>query len=127
MLNTIQTSNLALPLEGSKLVSETLDFSLAASFQIDLTEENLNDRIAFVQSVWIDNADNPANCDLFFSGGPTVQRIRATPYSQGWYPVSWPLGALRASAVSSGGVKVGLMFANFAMAYATWQSPGGAS
>ncbi|HEX2999854.1 MAG TPA: DUF1859 domain-containing protein [Armatimonadota bacterium] len=120
MVASFKTPNLALPVAGSMGISETLDFTAQTVLAIDLTAEYLDGKLDFIQSVFIDNADNSANCDLIFSGGPIPQRIRALPFSQGWYPVSWPIGAARLAATSQGGIKVNVIFANFAMPYDTW-------
>ncbi|MEB2649702.1 DUF1859 domain-containing protein, partial [Pseudomonas canadensis] len=110
MVASFKTPNLAQPVAGSMAISQTLDFTQAQLIAIDLTDAYLDGKLDFIQSVYIDNADNSANCDLLFAGGPSVQRIRAIPFSQGWYPVSWPIGANRLSALSQGGVKVPIMF-----------------
>lgn len=115
-----QTPNLALPVAGSMAISETLDFTGAALLNIDLTQEYITGKIDFIQSVYIDNADNPSVLDMIFAGGPIPQRIRAQANSQGWYPVSWPKGANRLTAATGGGVKVNVIFANYPMPYLAW-------
>jgi hypothetical protein len=115
-----QTANLAQPEAGSMAISETLDFTAGTLLAIDLTQEYLQGKMDFIQSVFIDNADNSSVTDLIFSGGPIAQRIRAQANSQGWYPVSWPHGAARLTASTQGGVKVNVIFANFAMPYLAW-------
>lgn len=121
MLAPFQTPNLAQPSEGSQAACVTFDFTAATTLQNDFTQDLMRDKIAFIQSVFIDNADNTAPVDLTFAGAPTAQRIRAAALSQGWYPVSIPNGpALRVAAASQGGVKVNVIFANFAMPYVVW-------
>lgn len=123
--NSFQTPNLAAPAQGSQGIAVNLDFTNAGTIAVDLTAEFLDGIIDFVQSVYIDNADNAAPCDLIFSGAPQTQRIRAQAFSQGWYPVSWPKGAGRMTATTSQGQIVKTIFANFAMPYVVWGPPAG--
>jgi hypothetical protein len=117
ILAPFQTPNLAQPSEGSKAIAVSLDFSDGGIVVLDLTQEVLNGKLDFIQSVYIDNADNAANFDITFVGAPRSQRIRAQPYSQGWYPVSWPVGNARFTAQTSEGQTIELIFANYAMPY----------
>lgn len=118
--NSFQTPNLAQPDAGSQAIAVPLDFTLSPNIIVDITAEFLDGVIDFVQSVYIDNADNPAPVDLIFTGAPKNQRIRAQAFSQGWYPVSWPKGAGRLTAASSQGQVIQAIFANYAMPYLTW-------
>ena len=120
MRNSFQTANLAQPNAGSQGISVPLDFTLSGNIAVDLTQEFMDGVLDFVQSVYIDNADNPAPVDLVFSGAPQAQRIRAQAFSEGWYPVSWPNGAGRLTAKTSQGQIVQTIFANYAMPYLTW-------
>src|SRR3989304_4357644 len=95
MANSFQTPNLHNPAQGSQAIAVTLDFTLLAAIRVDLSKEVLDGKIDFLQSVYIDNADNSAPLDLTFEGAPQSQRIRAQAFSQGWYPISWPVGATR--------------------------------
>jgi len=116
-LASFQTPNLALPSEGSKAIATVLDFSETNRIVGDLQNEVINGKLDFIQSIYIDNADNPANLDLTFIGAPISQRIRAQPYTQGWYPISWPVGNARFVAETTEGVAINLIFANYAMPY----------
>lgn len=120
MSATFQTANLALPVAGSIALSATLDFTTATTIALDYTNEQVQGKLDFIQSVYIDNADNTAPLDLTFAGGPIPQRVRAQANSEGWYPVSWPKGEFRLTAASGGGVKINVIFANFAMPYIVW-------
>jgi len=119
MAASFQVPNLAQPAAGSMAIASQLDFTAATTINLDLSPEVLDGKLDFIQSVFIDNADNTAACDIFFGGLPVygTQRIRAQAFSQGWYPVSWPVGMARISAQSQGGVKVNVLFANIAMPY----------
>lgn len=117
---SFQTTNLTQPIAGSMAVSQTLDFTAGTLLAFDLTDSIMVGKLDFIQSVYIDNADNSAALDLVFSGGPTTQRIRAQAQSEGWYPISWPKGAARFTAASQGGIKVNVIFANYPMPYVVW-------
>lgn len=119
MTSSFKTPNLAIP-QASMAISSVLDFTAGTVVAVDLTAEYMDGKLDFIQSVFIDNADNSSVIDLTFTGGPNPQRIRAQANSQGWYPVSWPVGATRLSATTQGGIKVSVMFANFAMPYIAW-------
>lgn len=125
MRNSFQTSNLAAPKAGSQAISVPLDFTLSPNIAVDLTQEFMDGVLDYVQSVYIDNADNPAPIDIVFTGAPTSQRVRAQAYSQGWYAVAWPVGAGRLTALSSQGQIVQAIFANYAMPYVVWGPPAG--
>lgn len=105
----------------------TFDFTASTTVQADFTQDIMHDKLSFIQSVYIDNADNTANLDITFMGGPTPQRVRALPYSQGWYAVAWPVtGGARIQAASGGGVKVNVILANYTMPYVVWMPADGA-
>lgn len=125
MISSFQTPNLAAPNGGSLAASVALDFTQGTSFSVDLTQEFMIADFNFVQSVYIDNADNSATVDVFFYGAPVPQRIRARAFSQGWYPVSWPKGSGKIVANSNSGAVINTIFANFAMPYSTWSPPDG--
>lgn len=125
MTASFQTPNLLQPDQGSQAVAVTLDFSVLAAIRVDMTKELLEGKIDYLQSVYIDNADNSAPVDLTFEGAPQTQRIRAQAFSQGWYPISWPVGATRLAAASQAGITVKCIFANYAMPYIVWGPPAG--
>src|SRR6185369_5849625 len=97
-----QSAALIKPENGNLNIPYRFEFGALTSLTADLTRELEFAKMGFVQSVYIDNADNSANFDLYFQGigGPTnTYRVRAQPYSQGWYAVSLPMpGALRLTA-----------------------------
>lgn len=116
-----QTPNLAQPDQGSLAVPYVLDFTSAAILTVDLTQAVLQDKINFIQSVFVDNADNSTSLDLTFMGGPSPNyRVRVQANQQGWFPIAWPIGATRLIASSNAGSKINVQFANFAMPYFTW-------
>lgn len=120
MRNSFQSANLAQPNAGSQAIAVPLDFTSTANIAVDLTQEFMDGVLDFVQSVYIDNADNPAPIDIIFNGAPVPQRVRAQAFSQGWYAVAWPVGAGRVVAKTSQGQVVQVIFANYAMPYVVW-------
>lgn len=73
------------PKEGVKALPVAFDFSVLDVIDFDLLIENTSGVFQFVQSVWIDNSDNPGALTLIF--GVTNQRIVAPAFSQGCWPV----------------------------------------
>lgn len=117
MVASFQTSNLAQPSQGSACIDLTLDFTASSVIATDLTHTIETGKLDFIQSVYVDNADNSANLDLTFYGAPTPQRIRISGNKQGWYAIAMPVGAVRLTAASNSGGKINIMLANFAMPY----------
>lgn len=124
--NSWQSANGAVADNGSLGISYALDFTEGAAINGDLTYEMLDGKIAFLQSIYIDNADNSATMDLILYGAPVPLRIRAQPYTQGWYPLAYPIGSGRFMARSQAGVVVNAIFSNFMMPYTTWGPADGA-
>lgn len=128
MLAPFQTPNLASPLNGSQSLAPVLAFGGATTVTVDITKEQQG-QIGFIQSVFVDNSDNTAAIDLYFTGVPNAsnaQKIRVQAYRQGWFPVSWPLGNGRIVAISQGGVNVPIILANYAMPYLEYGPENGA-
>lgn len=126
MTNSFKSSNLAQPSAGSESIGHTIPLNTGISVNVDLTHSKELGKLDFVQSVYIDNADNTARLDLTFHGAPNDYRISCPPESQGWFPVCWPIGAMRFTASSSGGVAVNIVLSNFAMPYLVWTVAEGA-
>lgn len=120
-----KSPNLAVPTEGSTAISIALAFAAVALIDGDLAPEMLLGKIDFIQSVYIDNADNSTVCDLTVYGAPIPQRIRAQAFTQGWYPLSVPIGRLKYRAASNSGATINVIFSNFAMPYVVWGPPSG--
>lgn len=125
MTTSFQSSQLAQPSSGSRAVTMLLDFTAGSNIVVDLTQEMEVGKLEFIQSVWIDNADNASVCDLIFNGAPIPQRIRAQANTQGWYPVEMPVGAIRLTGASNSGSKINVIFANHAMPYIVYGPPSG--
>lgn len=124
------SANLIKSENGQLNIPYRFEFGANTTLSVDLTQEVEFSKMGFVQSVYIDNADNSANFDLYFQGvgGATNSyRVRAQPYSQGWYPVAMPMpGAFRLVAISQAGVNVPVLFSNYWQAYYSTLAPNGA-
>lgn len=73
------------PKEGTKALPVVFDFSVFGEITFDLLNENTQGIIQFVQSVWVDNTDNPNPLELIF--GITQQRIVVPANAHGMWPV----------------------------------------
>lgn len=107
---------------GPTAVPVKFDFSLQSIYQIDMSILNNFQTIDFVQTIYIDNADNAFPCIVY---NPTSQqRIIAPPYTQGWYPFICPNPGR--FTVSASGANITYMeLVNFPVAPATWNATGG--
>ena len=106
------------PEGGPVCMPVDFDFSSVANQQVDLFLEEANKQIDFVQSVYIDNADNAAAFTLTVSG--TGQRIRVKANTQGWYPLlSGDQTRVNVSSTVAA-VKVTVIFCNVPMPTAQW-------
>lgn len=106
------------PTDGPKVVPTTLDFSVLAAYNIDMFMEESTAQIGFVQSVYIDNADNPNSLTIVCA--VTNQRIRVRANTQGWYPIlATDKFACRVSS-TLGAYSVSLHFSNVPMPTAQW-------
>lgn len=73
------------PTELPKCVPVTVDFTLQASWTIDLSIAQDQGRLAFVQSVFVDNSGNSAILSLTCS--ITGQTIQVPANAQGYFPL----------------------------------------
>src|SRR5262249_54912958 len=75
----------------------------------------------YVQSVFIDNKNNASTFSITFPGCPPAgHTIQAQPFTQGYYPVSPPVGDGRFYATAPNGQNVPVVFYNVPMPYVTW-------
>lgn len=116
MLRSYEIDNMLLPRGvGHVAMPVAIDFTNVDTVYQDFAQEQTGGVIDIVQTVWIDNADNPSTLTLSFPGGNPDFRIVALPYSQGNYAVTSPHGVLRLKAVTTPGQKVNLTFYNVAL------------
>ncbi len=119
-----KVSNVVLPPEGPVIVPVELDFSADALIDIDGYQIVASGKLSYIQSVYIDNADN-AN-DLTLTAGLTNQRIIAPAGSQGYYPIF--LGVpphCKAETVAVADLKIKIYFANVPLMAGVWGSDAG--
>ena len=73
------------PKEGPKALPVDFDFSSVGSAELNLLLENTEGQIQYVQSMWVDNSDNPGALTIRFGG--TNQRVVIPANAQGNWPV----------------------------------------
>jgi len=76
------------PTQGPKALPVTLDFTATQEIKFDLLLEETSGVIQFIQSIWVDNADNASPLILTFS--QTQQRLVIPANAQGAWPVICP-------------------------------------
>lgn len=107
------------PKEGPKALPVDFDFTTLGTFAFDLMLENSEGVIQFVQSVYVDNSDNPGALTMRFA--QTGQRLVIPANSQGQYPVICPdqtqvVMSCPVSALAKGRA----IFMNVPMPYTQW-------
>lgn len=121
MQPSYQGATRAKPVQGSVFLPALLDFTNVVKIAIDLTREINQGVIDFVQSIYIDNADNDNPVIVTFTDYLSAgYRVKAAANSQGWYPVIMPKGKLGFIATTTEGVKVYTTLANCVMEYQQW-------
>lgn len=111
-------SNGLAPAEGPRVVPVILDFTATpAEISGDFTIEESTGVVSFVQSVFIDNADNTSPLTLIID--VTGQRIVVPANRQGYFPV-FATESFKWTARTAGVFRVGITFANVPMPTAIW-------
>lgn len=82
---------LMLPPAQNVAMPFTFDFTNQAQYDKDLFQEQSNEKMPYVQSVWIDNSGNSAAFTLAFDGMGFSITVKAG--TQGLYPVLQAEGA----------------------------------
>lgn len=85
MANAYGISNGVGPLQGPKALRANIDLSAALSIDFDLVTEQTSDDLSLVQSMMIDNRNNPNKLQVDINGVPFS--FAAPANSQGIYPV----------------------------------------
>lgn len=88
MLGAFQVFNGRAPAGVPKCIPLRFDISAVANYYIDLSVDEAFQNIEFVQSAFIDNAENPVALTLTFE--ISGHRIIAPPLSQGYYTLFAP-------------------------------------
>lgn len=125
---SFQSALLIPPIQGSMVMPVQLDFTASGTVDVDLQEEMALRRLDVAQSVYIDNSLNPAALAINFVDTILANgyKVTAQPYSQGWYPIAVPTGALTFRATTTQGRLINLHIANCAMPYVVWGPLAGA-
>jgi hypothetical protein len=109
------------PSLGSRAVQIGFDLADAALFEGDMYYEVENGKIDYIQSIKIDNADNPEQFILEFPGiGERGDRVIAAPFTIGTYPIFIPVNSnvhYLARSVQADGVEVIVSFFNIELPY----------
>lgn len=85
LLSDLQVANQEIPTEGPRAIPLLLDFSVLASYLIDLLSQQQQTRISMVQTVYIDLKDFDQALTVKVEG--IGQVIKAKGRTQGYYPI----------------------------------------
>jgi len=80
-----ETSNGFAPKKGPRCIPLTIDFGIANPQSLDLVSEQTDDKIEFIQAVYVDNSNNPGV--FILTCGTTGQVLTWPAFSQGYQPV----------------------------------------
>lgn len=111
----------AVPKEGPLVVPYSLDFTVAASGVIDLSQLFNAQAISIIQAIY---ADNSANSQSMSITVPDTQQVLTwPPYSQGYLPVLQTTN-FKFSYASNGNAVVKIELMNFNVAPMVWSTSG---
>jgi hypothetical protein len=97
------------PTQGNRELPVTYNFTNAAVLFDDLTPEMMGNEIDTVQSIWVDNSQNPNDVTILLG---QYQSLLVRQYRQGIYPVIFQ-GSLRVSLTTvQGNVNVNVIYSN---------------
>ena len=119
-VNVQQLSNQEVPDEGPKGVPLLLDFSSAAEWDLDLTNQQQQQRISMIQSAYIDLSG--ATDDLVITMPIGGQVVRAKAGTQGYYSLLCPNPPRLNFANSSGSDVVPVFLLNVPVASVVWDA-----
>jgi hypothetical protein len=119
--NAYQIANVVIPRGGPKAVPLNMDFSSATEQDVDLSQLVEQARIEYVQTVFIDNADNAAAVTLKTT--LTNQRIICPAHSQGYFSILQPNNpVMNFSTTPAANLIVGVQFLNVPVQPAVWKT-----
>jgi hypothetical protein len=121
-----KTDNLAVPLQGSRIVPVDLDFTATGSnglpIAFDLAQEEERGALDMVQSVFIDNSLNAQSIRLTLAGvGGAGHTIGLPANFQGYFPLPVE-GIARFTASTTGLIIIPMIFYNVALPYFVWKA-----
>lgn len=118
---TFGVSNVIVPRNGPKAAPVTLDFSNDGTIAIDTELLLSQGRIEYIQTLYIDNADNLNPLTLTCS--ITGQRIRVPARYQGYFPILAPNPPLiTVSTNQTANLKVYVFLLNVPVQAVNWSS-----
>jgi hypothetical protein len=100
-----------------RVLTKLFDFSAAASYSGEFFMASMNDRLQFVQAVYLDNSLNSSSVTLLIGG--TEQSITVQPYRQGVYPI-FAITPMSYTISSAGNVVVTGLFLNMPVPFCEW-------
>lgn len=120
---SFQTPLLSRPTVGNKAVPIDLDFTNVALIVTDVTEEIIDDALAMVQSVYVDNSANAHPLDITFVSITTAGfHVTIPANAQAFLPVSVPKGKVVFTATSGLGGIAHMELLNIPVAPMVWPS-----
>jgi len=84
-LQTIPLKNQYIPTEGPKTIPLSLDFTVADTYQLDLSQDEKLGKIGYIQTIFVDLSGS--DIALTFNIPAVQQKIVAKGRTQGYYPV----------------------------------------
>lgn len=117
-VTAIGTYNACIPKNGGKCIPIPFDFSGGVTdIKFDYERMTQQGQIAYCQTIWIDNADNPVAATVTIE--QTNQRIVAPPNSQGYYACF--MNTIRFSIHSDSGGKIQVQLSNLPIPTSVWR------
>ena len=116
-LSDLQVSAQEIPSEGPRAVPIILDFSVQASYTIDLTQQQVQTRLSMVQTIYIDLADTDNKITVLVEN--SLHRVKAKGRTEGFYPLLAP-SPTRLVISSSGTDMVTVHLINVPIAGVVW-------
>lgn len=117
-LGVQQPMNQQLPAEGPKAIQLILDFSTAASFDLDLSQQQKEGFFSMLQTLFIDTSLAPGATTITING--TGQVIKPTHSAQGYYNVLAPNPVKMSIANASGADLVKIQLINVPVPGHVW-------
>ncbi len=118
--NIVPTFNAMVPAEGPKAIPLLLDFTAAQSLEVDFSALYSQQKIAYVQTLFIDNSNNTAILSIA-AGAQSNQVIKVPPGAQAYLPILEP-NPPRFVISTTGGVAVQAQFINVPMPAHVWMT-----
>jgi hypothetical protein len=114
----IPVFNQMMPREQPKTLPINFDFSVAASYYIDLTNVQQTAKISIIQAMFVDNSANGDDADFQFAVSNQIIKV---PAGNQCYVMVIAPNPVKLWATSSGGVLVPVQFLNFPITNVFWK------